>query len=107
MSRSTTSTDHRLPDLYPGADMRADLFDAKGVTVEEAVAATGVTEAALNGFLNGTARIDADFDLRIGRFFGLSPGYLLRLQNSYDLIEARRRNGAAIDAIPERFARAA
>ncbi len=37
----------------------------------------------------------------------LSAGYLLRLQISYDIIEAKRRNGEAIAAIPRRFEQAA
>lgn len=107
MSRLATSTDDRIPDIYPGADMRADLFDALGVSVAEVATATGLPAAAIDGFLDGAQRIDADFDLRIGRYFGFSAGYLLRLQISYDLIEARHRNGDAIAAIPARFAQAA
>lgn len=107
MSKSTTSTDDWLPDLYPGADMRADLFDGNGVSVAEVATATGLTAEAIDGFLDGTRRIDADFDLRIGRYFGFSPGYFLRLQVSYDLIEARRASGAEIEAIEPHFADAA
>ena len=107
MSRSTTSTDDWLPDLHPGADMRADLFDARGVSVHEVATATGLSSADICGFLDGTQRIDADFDLRVGRYFGFSPGYFLRLQNSCDLTAARRRNGAAIEAIEPRFEHAA
>lgn len=107
MSRSATSTDDSIPDLYPGADMRADLFDALGVSVDEVATATGLSSIAINGFLDGMQRIDADFDLRIGRYFGFSAGYLLRLQISYDLMEAKRRSGEAIAAIPERFKQAA
>lgn len=107
MSRSTTSTDDGLPDLHAGADMRADLFDSRGLTVGEVAAATGLSVAAIDGFLDGDCRIDADFDLRMGRFFGFSPGYLLRLQVSYDLIAARRRSGAEIEAIAPHFDHAA
>ena len=35
--------------------------------------------------------ITADTDLRLCRFFGLSEGYFLRLQNAYDTLEAKRR----------------
>lgn len=87
--------------------MRADLFEANNITVSEAAIATGLSNAAIDGFLNGTQRIDADFDLRMGRYFGFSAGYLLRLQISYDLIEAKHRNGEEIAAIPRRFEQAA
>lgn len=107
MSRSTTSTDDWLPDLYPGADMRADLFEAQGVSVAKVAIAIGLTTEAIDGFLDGTRRIDADFDLRMGRYFGFSAGYFLRLQVNYDLIAARRQNGDAIEAIEPHFERAA
>jgi len=87
--------------------MRADLFDARGVSVAEVAAATGLTTEAIDGFLNGSSRIDAEFDLRMGRYFGFSPGYFLRLQVGYDLIAARRQSGDAIEAIEPRFYQAA
>jgi addiction module HigA family antidote len=102
-----TSTDEWIDNVYPGADMREDLFDGLGVTVAEAADATGLSATAIDGFLNGTHRVDANFDLRMGRFFGLSMGYFLRLQNSCDLMEAKRRDGAVIEAIQPRFERAA
>jgi antitoxin HigA-1 len=41
----------------------------------------------------------ADTDLRLARYFGLSEGYWLRLQNSYDIMQARREAGKVIDRI--------
>ena len=41
--------------------------------------------------VNGTRDITGDTDLRLGKFFGLSEGYFLRLQNAYDTLEAKRR----------------
>lgn len=35
--------------------------------------------------------ITADTDLRLCKFFGLTDGYFLRLQNAYDMLEARRK----------------
>jgi plasmid maintenance system antidote protein VapI len=35
--------------------------------------------------------VTADTDLRLTRFFGLSEGYFLRLQNQYDTLEAKRK----------------
>lgn len=107
MSRLMTSTDDWIENLYPGADMRNDLLAEHSVTVAEVADATGLSVAVVDGFLNGTHRVDAEFDLRLGRFFGFSAGYFLRLQNSYDLIEAKRRIGSMVEAIQPRFDRAA
>ena len=53
----------------------------------------------LIGFIaivNGTRRVTADTDLRLCRFFGLSEGYFLRLQNAYELMEAKRNLGKVL-----------
>ena len=36
-------------------------------------------------------RHEGDTDLRLCKFFGLSEGYFLGLQNAYDTLEAKRR----------------
>ena len=46
--------------------------------------------------VRGRRGITADTDLRLARYFGLSDGYWLALQNSFDMIEAKR---AAADSI--------
>jgi plasmid maintenance system antidote protein VapI len=48
--------------------------------------------------------VDADIDLRLGRYFGMSEGFFLRLQNSYDLEEVRRARGRELDRIVPRAA---
>ena len=46
-----------------------------------------------------TRDITADTDLRLCKFFGLSEGYFLRLQNAYDTLEAKRRITAQVAKI--------
>ncbi len=107
MSKLLTTTDDCLPNPHPGADLRADLFDDLGVGIDEAALETGLSVAVIEGFLDGTSRVDADFDLRLGRYFGFSPGYFLRLQNAFDLEEAQRSAGAEISRIRPRTQQAA
>ena len=103
MSNSSTI----IENPHPGFDFRADLFEASDVSVVEAAAATGLSEAAINGFLDGTHRVDAEFDLRLGRWFGFSPGYFLRLQNAFDLDEVTRLHAAELASIRPRIDQAA
>ncbi len=42
------------------------------------------------------ALLTADTDLRLCRFFRLSEGYFLRLQNAYETMEAKRKLGAKL-----------
>ncbi len=39
----------------------------------------------------GARGITADTDLRLCKFFSLSEGYFLRLQNAFDTLEAKRQ----------------
>ena len=48
--------------------------------------------------------IDADVDLRLARYFGVSEGFFLGLQNDYDLEEVRRAKGNDLDRIVPRAA---
>jgi hypothetical protein len=45
----------------------------------------------IHAIVDGARDITADSDLRLCKFFGLSDGYFLRLQNAYDMLEAKRR----------------
>lgn len=107
MSKSSITTDDLPPNPAPGEGLREDLFDGLGVSVAEVAAATNLDPTAIDGFLDGTRRVDADLDIRLTRYFGFSEGYLLRLQNAFDLDEVRRSMGPALAAIQPRIARAA
>jgi antitoxin HigA-1 len=45
--------------------------------------AIGVPGNRIHTIVNGTRDITGDTDLRLYKFFGLSEGYFLRLQNAY------------------------
>ncbi len=44
----------------------------------------------IHDIINGKRTVTADTDLRLCKFFGLSEGYFLRLQMSYDLLVAKQ-----------------
>lgn len=52
----------------------------------------------------GKRAVTADTDLRLARYFGLSPGFFLGLQADFDLMERRREIGADLEAIEPRAA---
>jgi plasmid maintenance system antidote protein VapI len=53
----------------------------------------------IHAIVNGTRSVTADTDLRLSKFFGLSEGYFLRLQNAFDMLEAKRRGAKDIAKI--------
>jgi len=53
--------------------------------------AIGVPSNRIHAIVAETRGITADTDLRLSKFFGLSEGYFLRLQNAFDMLEAKRQ----------------
>jgi addiction module HigA family antidote len=53
----------------------------------------------IHAIVNGTRGITADTDLRLCKFFGLSEGYFLRLQNMHETMEAKRTIADQIEHI--------
>jgi addiction module HigA family antidote len=66
--------------------------------------ALGVPPRRINEIVLGKRAITADTDLRLARYFGLSDGFFLRLQNDFDLMERRRKIGAVLKGIKPRKA---
>jgi addiction module HigA family antidote len=64
-----------------------------------------VTRAALSALLNERAALSPDMALRVEKAFGVSMDTLMRMQNSCDIADARRRE-AEIEVAPYRPARA-
>jgi addiction module HigA family antidote len=74
------------------------------IPVEQVAIAAGILATKLLQVLDGQSAIDADMDIRLARYFGMSEGFFLRLQNCFDLEEVRRQNGAELDLIIRRAA---
>ncbi|MEI8320602.1 MAG: HigA family addiction module antitoxin [Alphaproteobacteria bacterium] len=55
--------------------------------------AIGVPSNRIHAIVLGTRGITAETDLLLCKFFGLSEGYWLRLENLYELLEAKRSLG--------------
>ena len=53
----------------------------------------GVTRAALSTLLNERAHLSPELALRIEKAFGVSMDTLMRMQNSYDIAQTRKRKG--------------
>jgi len=76
---------------HPGGFIKTEVIEPLGLSVTAAAAVLGVTRAALSAFLNNRSSLSPDMAIRIEKAFGLSMETLMRMQNSYDIAEARRR----------------
>jgi antitoxin HigA-1 len=80
-----------LRNPHPGEILKEEFLGEIGMSQNRLAEAIGVPGNRIHAIVNGVRAITADTDLRLCRFFGLSEGYFLRLQNAYDTLEAKRR----------------
>ena len=78
---------------HPGGFVKTEIIEPLGLSVTDAARVLGVTRAALSTFLNERASLSPDMAIRIEKAFGVSMETLMRMQNSYDIAQARRREG--------------
>lgn len=88
-----------LHNPHPGEILKEQFLNEIGLSQNQLANAIGVPPNRIHAIVNGSRDITADTDLRLCKFFGLSEGYFLRLQNAYDTMEAKRRIGAQVAKI--------
>ena|SRR5579863_2440895 len=84
------------PPVHPGEILKADLLDPLSLSINQTAKAIRVPANRLNQIVRGTRAITPDTSLRLGRYFGFSPDYWLRLQMHYEFELARRNSLARI-----------
>jgi len=89
----------QLRNPHPGEILKEEFLNEISMSQNALGKAIGVPGNRIHAIVNGTRDITADTDLRLCRFFGLSEGYFLRLQNAYDTMEAKRRIAAEVAKI--------
>ena len=106
MSKSlTTTTDPDwIHNPHAGEFLALEFMEPLGLTHEALAAAIGVDAARLSAMIDGKEPVSGDLDLRLGRYFGMSEGFFLRLQDQYELLEAKRALNGALDRIVPRAA---
>ena len=76
---------------HPGGFIRHEIIAPLGLSVTAAAAALGVTRATLSTLLNEHAHLSPEMALRVEKAFGVSMDTLMRMQNSYDIAQIRKR----------------
>lgn len=79
---------------HPGGIVKSEIIKPSGLSVTGAAEVLGVTRAALSALLNERAHLSPEMALRLEKAFGVSMDALMRIQNSYDIAQARRRADA-------------
>ena len=76
---------------HPGDFIRTEIIAPRGLTVTAAARVLQVSRPALSSLLNGKAGLSGDMALRIEKAFGVKMDTLMRMQASYDIAKARKR----------------
>ncbi len=84
---------------HAGEILKDEFLEELGISQNALARAVDVPPNRIHAIVKGTSRITADTDLRLCRYFGLSEGYFLRLQNAYELMEAKRTIGENLQQI--------
>jgi len=84
---------------HAGEILKEEFLMPLNISQNALAKAISVPPNRIHAIVKGTRHITADTDLRLSRFFGLSDGYWLRLQNMYDLMEAKRKLSTIVECI--------
>lgn len=105
MSRSSTTTKPDwLHNSHAGELLVSEFMDPLGLTIEALAQALRVDVNRLGAVIDGRTVMDAELDLRLSRYFRMSEGFFLGLQDDYELLEAKRVLNGDLDRIVPRAA---
>ncbi|MEK6789810.1 MAG: HigA family addiction module antitoxin [Pseudomonadota bacterium] len=76
---------------HPGGFIKHEIIAPLALTVTAAAQALGVTRAALSALLNERASLSPEMALRLEKAFGVSMDTLMRMQNSFEIAQTRKR----------------
>lgn len=93
-----------LDNIHPGDILREDFLIGSEISVEEVSVGAQIDASVLTALISCSRDVDASLDARLTRYFGMSDGFFLRLQNSYDMEEVARNEADDLAKIVRRAA---
>lgn len=88
-----------LHNPHVGEILKHEFLEELDITENALADAIGVSHLIIQKITQAQSSISAEIDLRLCRYFKLSEGYFLRLQNAYELMEAKRKLGETLNQI--------
>ena len=73
-----------------GEVLQEEFLEPLGLSQNALANAINVPPNRINAIIRGLRSVTADTDLRLTKYFGLSKGYFLRLQNNFELLASER-----------------
>lgn len=104
-SRSpTTNNDDWLHNSHAGELLVSEFMEPLGLDCIALAKAIVIDAARLQSMIEGRVRVDGELDLRLARYFRMSEGFFLGLQDDYELLEAKRTLNGELERIEPRAA---
>ena len=75
----------KLKNIHPGEVLKEEFLKPMGLNQTQLAKGINVPPRRINEIVLEKRAITADTDLRLSKFFGVSPGFWLNLQLDYDL----------------------
>ena len=105
MSKSPTTIDPDwLHNPTPGEILLEEFLRPLALSQTALAKKLHVSPRRINEIVLGKRAVTADTDLRLTRYFGLTPGFFLGLQADHDLMARRRELGGDLERIEPRAA---
>ena len=106
VSKSSTTIDESewLHNPHAGELLVSEFMEPLGLDCVALAEAIAVDPARLQSVIDGSSPVDGELDLRLGRYFGMSEGFFLGLQDDYELREAKRKLNGDLERIVPRAA---
>lgn len=105
MSKSPTTTDQDwLHNSHAGELLVSEFMEPLGLDANALAVAIGAKAAHVRAVIAGDTPVDAELDLRLARYFRMSEGFFMRLQDDYEIMEAKRALNGELDRIVPRAA---
>ncbi len=89
----------KLKNIHPGDIFLHEFLQPMGISQNRLARDISVPPRRINEIVLGKRAITADTALRLARYFGSSEKFWLGLQDDYDLEEASKKMGEALDQI--------
>ena len=81
---------------HPGEVLLLDFLKPRGLSQTQVAQDIGVSSRHFSQIVRGTRPLTAEASLRLGRYFGISERFWLRLQVDYDVTMERDRLGSRL-----------
>ncbi len=105
MSKSSITTNPDwLHNAHAGELLVSEFMEPLKLDCAGLARAIAIDGARLQAVIDGSQRVDGELDLRLARYFRMSEGFFLRLQDQYEFREAKRALNGALDRIVPRAA---